>query len=80
VTLVAVRRAFGIAGIALLGGALAIAPVVAFGGDMRIVSGIGIAGIACLIVMRLLPRPPSAGAMDRDGDGGDAPPGRRNDA
>ncbi|HET9337675.1 MAG TPA: hypothetical protein VFQ55_01625 [Casimicrobiaceae bacterium] len=78
-TLVAVRRAFGIAGIALLGGALAIAPVVAFGGDMRIVSGIGIAGIACLIVMRLLPRPPSAGAMD-GADGGDDPPGRRNDA
>lgn len=58
-SLAAIRRALGVAGIALLGGALAIAPIVAFGGDMRVVSGIGIAGIALLIVMRLLPRPPS---------------------
>ena len=62
VSLAAIRRALGVAGIALLGGALAIAPIVAFGGDMRIVSGIGLAGIALLIVMRLLPRPPSSDA------------------
>ena len=52
------RRGFGTAGIVLLGIALALAPVLAFGGDMRVVTGLGIAGIACLIVMRLLPRPP----------------------
>lgn len=57
-TLVTIRRAVGVAGTALLGGALAIAPILAFGGDMRLVSGLGIAGIALLIVMRLLPRPP----------------------
>ena len=52
------RRAFGIAGIVLLGIALALAPILAFQGDMIPVSAIGIAGIACLIVMRLIPRPP----------------------
>jgi len=58
--LVAVRRAFGVAGIILLGIALALAPILAFQGDMIPVSAIGIAGIACLIVYRLLPRPPAA--------------------
>ena len=67
-SLAAIRRALGIADIALLGGALAIAPIVAFGGDMRVVSGVGIAGIALLIVMRLLPRPPS-----HDAEAPDAP-------
>lgn len=78
-SLQAIRRALGIAGIALLGGALAIAPIAAFGGDMTIVSGIGIAGIALLIVMRLLPRPPTADVAEPDA-GGDAgrtePPAR----
>ncbi len=37
--------------------ALALAPILAFEGRMRRVSGLGIAGIACLVVMRLLPRP-----------------------
>lgn len=59
-TLAALRRGFGTAGIVLLGIALALAPVLAFQGDMRIVTGFGLAGIACLIVMRLLPRPPPA--------------------
>jgi len=52
-----VRRLFGVAGIALLGIALALAPILAFQGQMSFVSGVGIAGIACLIVYRLLPRP-----------------------
>ena len=47
-TLARVRRAFGIAGIVLLGI-----------GQMSFVSAVGIAGIACLIVYRLLPRPPA---------------------
>lgn len=58
VTIGSIRRALGLAGTMLLGGALAIAPILAFDGDMRLVSGLGIAGIALLIVMRLLPRPP----------------------
>ena len=57
-TLPTLRRAFGLAGIVLLGVALALAPILAFRGEMTIVSALGIAGIACLIVMRLLPRPP----------------------
>ena len=39
---------------------------------MRLVSGLGIAGIALLIVMRLLPRPPEPDP--------DAPPGARDEA
>ncbi|MBE7523786.1 MAG: hypothetical protein HS109_15590 [Burkholderiales bacterium] len=59
-TLVALRRLLGVAGITLLGGALALAPVLAFTGGMTIVSGAGLAGVALLIAMRLLPRPPAA--------------------
>jgi hypothetical protein len=62
VNLVTIRRGFGVAGIALLGVALAIAPIAAFQGHMTLVSGLGIAGIAALIVMRLLPRPPTQDA------------------
>jgi hypothetical protein len=54
-------RVFGVAGIALLGAALAIAPVLAFENRMTIVSGLGIAGIACLLVayaLRKLMPPP----------------------
>ena len=78
-SLEAIRRALGIAGIALLGGALAIAPIVAFGGDMTVVSGVGIAGIALLIVMRLLPRPPSIDSKESGStrDTGDAGPPSR---
>ena len=59
-TLVALRRLLGVAGTALLGGALALAPVLAFTGGMTIVSAAGLAGIALLIAMRLMPRPPAA--------------------
>lgn len=50
------RRALGVAGTALLGGALAWAPVGAFTGDMLVVTKAALAGIALLIVMKLLPR------------------------
>lgn len=52
--LATLRRWLGLAGIVLLGIALALAPILAFTGGMSFVSGVGIAGIACLIVMRLL--------------------------
>jgi hypothetical protein len=42
-------RAFGLAGIVLMGAALAIAPVAAVEGRMIPVSMLGIAGIACLV-------------------------------
>jgi hypothetical protein len=64
----------GIAGTVLLGGALALAPIAAFGGDMRIVSGTGIAGIVLLIVMRLLPRPAEPDDDARPATGDDVPP------
>jgi apolipoprotein N-acyltransferase len=56
-------RLFGVAGIVLLGVALAIAPIAAFEDRMTLVSGLGIAGIACLLVawgVRRVapPRPP----------------------
>jgi len=54
-------RVFGTAGIVLLGGALAIAPVLAFDNRMTIVTGLGVTGIACLLVAwglrKLTPRP-----------------------
>jgi len=74
VTLPSIRRALGIAGTVLLGGALALAPIAAFGGDMRIVSGTGIAGIVLLIVMRLLPRPPEPAEDDGRPTSGDGVP------
>lgn len=49
-------RVFGVAGIALLGASLAVAPVLAFENRMTIVSALGIAGIACLLVAWLLRR------------------------
>ncbi len=52
------RRAFGLAGTVLLGGALAWSPVAAFTGDMLTVTKMALAGVALLIVMWLLPRPP----------------------
>lgn len=64
------RSVFGYAGTVLLGGAVVVAPIVAIGGDMRAVSAAGIAGIACLVVMRLLPRAPEAA----DCDGADESP------
>lgn len=57
-------RVFGVAGIALVGAALAIAPVLAFENRMTIVSALGIAGIACLLVAyalrKLMPAPGTA--------------------
>jgi len=55
-------RLFGIAGAVLMGAALAIAPVAAFGDRMTTVSALGIGGIACLLVAwglrRMAPPPP----------------------
>jgi hypothetical protein len=50
------RRVLGVAGTALLGGALVLAPVAAFTGDMLTVTKAGLAGVALLIVMKFLPR------------------------
>jgi hypothetical protein len=49
-------RVFGFVGTVLLGAALAIAPVFAIDNRMTIVSALGIAGIACLVVAWLLRR------------------------
>lgn len=49
-------RVTGITGIALLGVALAIAPIAAFEDRMTLVSGLGIAGIAFLLVAWLVRR------------------------
>ena len=49
-------RVAGLAGIVLLGAALAIAPIAAFEDRMTVVSGLGIAGIALLLVAWLLRR------------------------
>jgi len=50
------RRVLGVAGTALLGGALAWAPVAAFTGEMLTVTKAALVGVALLIVMRILPR------------------------
>lgn len=50
------RRALGTVGAALLGGALAWAPIAAFTGEMLTVTKAGLAGVAFLIVMKFLPR------------------------
>ena len=52
----ALRRVLGVAGTVLLGGALAWAPVAAFTGEMLPVTKAGLAGVALLILMKLLPR------------------------
>ena len=61
-------RVFGAIGIVLLGAALAIAPIFAFQNRMTVVSGLGIAGIACLLVAwavrRLMPVAPDTGVRD----------------
>jgi apolipoprotein N-acyltransferase len=60
--LVTLFRLFGIAGIVLMGAALAIAPIAAFENRMTVVSGLGLVGIACLLVAwglrRIAPPPP----------------------
>lgn len=55
-----------VAGIVLLGGALAYAPIAAFDGDMTVVSKAGIAGALLVLLAWLLPRPPAAGAAEMD--------------
>jgi len=66
--LVTLFRLFGVAGIVLLGAALAIAPVAAFGDRMTVVSALGIAGMACLLVAwglrRIAPPPPPPASGD----------------
>ena len=52
--LVTLFRIVGALGIVLLGAALAIAPVAAFEDRMITLSGLGIAGIACLLIAWLL--------------------------
>lgn len=63
-------RVLGFAGAVLLGAALAIAPVAAFENRMIVVSGLGIAGIACLLVAwiarRFAPERPAPGDERRD--------------
>lgn len=49
------RRLLGMTGTVLLGGALGWAPVAAFTGDMLMVTKVGLAGVALLIIMKLLP-------------------------
>ena len=73
-TIPSIRRGLGMAGTVLLGGALALAPIAAFGGDMRYVSGTGIAGIVLLVVMRLLPRPSEPAGDGTAATGDDVPP------
>ena len=54
-------RVFGVAGIVLMGAALAIAPIAAFENRMTVVSGLGLVGIACLLVawgLRRIAAPP----------------------
>jgi hypothetical protein len=50
------RRALGVAGSVLLGGAVAWAPIAAFTGNMLWVTKAGLAGLGLLLVMWLLPR------------------------
>ncbi len=54
--LVTLFRVFGVAGIVLMGAALAIAPIAAFENRMTVVSGLGLVGIACLLVAWALRR------------------------
>jgi hypothetical protein len=61
------RRAFGAIGTVLLGAALAWAPVAAFTGGMSAVMKLGLAGVAFLIVMKLLPRRDAGDRSSADG-------------
>lgn len=56
VAVLVLRRVLGTVGILLLGGALAWAPVAAFLGSMLMVAKIALAGLAFLIVAKLLPQ------------------------
>ncbi len=71
----AVRKVLALAGIALLGGALAYAPIAAFDGDMTIVSKAGIAGAVLVLAAWLLPRPRASAAEEADANAtSEAPP------
>jgi hypothetical protein len=63
-------RVLGFIGAVLLGAALAIAPVAAFESRMSVVSALGIAGIAFLlvawVVRKLAPPAPPAADSDRE--------------
>jgi membrane protein implicated in regulation of membrane protease activity len=56
----------------LIGGALAWAPIAAFAGDMVDVSKAALAGVALLVVAKLLPRA-EATRDDRSDEGRDEP-------
>jgi hypothetical protein len=66
-TVPTLRRALGVAGTVLLGGALAWAPIAAFAGEMLAVTKMALAGVALLIVMKLLPRSDATSTQRRDG-------------
>jgi len=61
-TLRIVRSVLGLAGTVLLGAALALAPVAAFTGEMLMITKAALAGVALLIIMKLVPRPPADGS------------------
>lgn len=66
--LVTLFRIFAGAGTILLGAALIIAPIAAFGDRMTIVSGLGIAGMGLLLLawlLRRLARPPAETEQSR---------------
>ncbi len=68
---VLVRRLLAVAATILLGGALAWAPVAAFTGQMLWVTKAALAGLALLLVVKLLPRD--------EANSGDPPPGAHHD-
>lgn len=70
------RRTLGVAGTALLGGALAWAPVAAFTGEMLTVTKVALAGVALLIVMKLVPRRDVTPEHGPDASSIEAPPER----
>ena len=50
------RRVLGLTGTVLLGGALIWAPIAAFTGQMLTVTKVGLAGVALLVIMKILPQ------------------------
>jgi hypothetical protein len=56
VVVLTLRDVLGVVGTVLLGGALAWAPVAAFTGEMLTVTKVALAGVALLIIMKLLQR------------------------
>ena len=64
------RGVLGLAGTLLLGGALAWAHIAAFTGDMLRVTKSALAGVALLLIMKLLPRCDDASESRPDLDDG----------